>query len=67
MTCQNAAELYGFDLDALQVIADQIGPTRDDLGRPVNLDEFPPLSVSITISEAEGRLSAGRDAATCPR
>jgi hypothetical protein len=57
MTSENAAELYGFDLDALQLIADQIGPTRQDLARPVTLEEFPPLSVSITISEAKARLS----------
>jgi predicted TIM-barrel fold metal-dependent hydrolase len=29
----NQAEFYGFDLDALQVIADRIGPTPDDLGQ----------------------------------
>jgi hypothetical protein len=29
----NAAEFYGFDVDALQPIADEIGPTTDDLGQ----------------------------------
>ena len=29
----NAAEFYGFDVDALQPIADEIGPTTEDLGQ----------------------------------
>ena len=29
----NAAEFYGFDVDALQPIADEIGPTPEDLGQ----------------------------------
>ena len=29
----NAAEFYGFDVDALQPIADEIGPTAEDLGQ----------------------------------
>jgi predicted TIM-barrel fold metal-dependent hydrolase len=31
-----AARCYGFDLDALQPIADRIGPTPDDLGQDVS-------------------------------
>jgi len=29
----NAAEFYGFDVDALRPIADEIGPTPEDLGQ----------------------------------
>ncbi len=29
----NAAEVYGFDVDALRPLADQIGPTPDELGQ----------------------------------
>jgi hypothetical protein len=38
----NAATLYGFDLDALRPLADRIGPTVEDVGRPISPDEFPP-------------------------
>ena len=30
----NAAEVFGFDLDALAPIADRVGPTTDELGQP---------------------------------
>ena len=29
----NQVDFYGFDLDALQPVADRIGPTPDDLGQ----------------------------------
>ena len=29
----NQAEFYGFDLDELQVVADRVGPTPEDLGQ----------------------------------
>jgi len=29
----NAAEMYGFDVHALQPLADQVGPTPDELGQ----------------------------------
>ena len=29
----NAAEFYGFDVDALRPIAEEIGPTPDELGQ----------------------------------
>jgi predicted TIM-barrel fold metal-dependent hydrolase len=34
MTSRNAARLYGFDLDALQVHADRVGPALDDVLAP---------------------------------
>jgi hypothetical protein len=32
----SAAEIYGFDLDALRPIANEIGPTPDELGQTTN-------------------------------
>ena len=32
----NAAELYGFDVDALRPLADRIGPTPEELGQVVD-------------------------------
>jgi predicted TIM-barrel fold metal-dependent hydrolase len=50
MTSLNAAEVYDcFDLDQLQTIADEIGPTPDDVARPVTADEFPDFTMSISI------------------
>ncbi len=37
----NAAELYGFDLDALAPIVEKIGPTPEELSVPLADDEFP--------------------------
>ena len=36
MLGETAARCYGFDLDALRPIAEQIGPTPDDLGQDVD-------------------------------
>ena len=37
----NAAALYGFDLDALQPIADRVGPTVEELATPVERAQIP--------------------------
>jgi predicted TIM-barrel fold metal-dependent hydrolase len=37
----NAAELYGFDLDALASIAAQVGPPIDEVASPLSADEIP--------------------------
>ena len=37
----NAAELYGFDVDALAPIAEKCGPTWEELSVPLAPDEFP--------------------------
>jgi predicted TIM-barrel fold metal-dependent hydrolase len=39
VTSRTAAEVYGFDLDALAPIAERVGPRVDDVARP--LDEIP--------------------------
>src|SRR5262249_28954724 len=44
MTSENAAKVYGFDLDALQPIADRIGPTPEEIATPVSPGELPAWS-----------------------
>ncbi len=39
--CGNAAELYGFDVEKLDVIAEKIGPSVDEVSRPLSPEEFP--------------------------
>ena len=36
MLAGNAAKLYDFDLDALAPLAEQYGPTVDELAQPLN-------------------------------
>ena len=52
MTSTNAASVYGFDLDKLQTIADEIGPTVEEIATPVTPDELPRSSLCHTISNA---------------
>jgi predicted TIM-barrel fold metal-dependent hydrolase len=37
----NAAKLYGADLDYLQTIADRVGPTVEEIAKPLTKDEIP--------------------------
>ena len=37
----NAARAYGFDLDALSPLSDQIGPLVAEVAEPLGADEFP--------------------------
>jgi predicted TIM-barrel fold metal-dependent hydrolase len=52
ITSLNAARVYGFDVDALQKIADRVGPTVEEMATPVAADELPHASFSYTIGEA---------------
>jgi predicted TIM-barrel fold metal-dependent hydrolase len=52
MTSISAAEMYGFDLDYLQTVADKIGPTVEEMATPVRPEELPEVAVSITLNEA---------------
>jgi predicted TIM-barrel fold metal-dependent hydrolase len=52
ITSLNAARVYGFDLDALQPIADKIGPTVEEIATPITAAELPINSLSLTLSEA---------------
>lgn len=42
MLAGNAAKLYGFDLDRLCTVADQIGPTYDEVSAGIDLTTLPP-------------------------
>jgi hypothetical protein len=56
MTSENAAEVYGFDLGALQRIADEIGPTVEEMATPMSPDEIPRHSMCETFGDALERL-----------
>jgi hypothetical protein len=52
MTSTAAAEVYGCDLDKLQAVADEIGPTVEEVATPVTPDELPSESMSASIMPA---------------
>jgi predicted TIM-barrel fold metal-dependent hydrolase len=58
MTSLNAARLYGLDLDFLQTVADEIGPTVEEIARPVRPEEIPSNTMCPTFVDAEARLAA---------
>jgi hypothetical protein len=58
MTSENAADLYGFDLPFLQTIADEIGPTVEEVATPVSPEEVPRSTMCHTFVEAEYALQA---------
>lgn len=58
MTSINAAGVYGFDLDALQKIADRVGPTVEEIATPVAPEELPSSSLGHTVGRAIDRLRA---------
>jgi hypothetical protein len=41
-----AAEVYGFDLDALGAVAERVGPTAQELRVPLGMDHYPTDSTS---------------------
>ena len=41
MLGRTAAQVYGFDFDALQTVADRIGPTVDEVAVPLPVSEWP--------------------------
>jgi predicted TIM-barrel fold metal-dependent hydrolase len=52
ITSENAAKVYGFNLDLLQSIADRIGPTPKEVARPVSAAELPNSSMCPGVIEA---------------
>jgi hypothetical protein len=42
MLGRNAAAVYGFDYDALRVLANQVGPLVADVDRPLPAQSLPP-------------------------
>jgi predicted TIM-barrel fold metal-dependent hydrolase len=47
----NAARAYGFDLEALGVVADRIGPTVDQVGQPLAADELSSDAVTMALPQ----------------
>jgi hypothetical protein len=41
MLGRNAADVYGFDHDGLQAVADRIGPTVAELSEGLSVDDIP--------------------------
>jgi predicted TIM-barrel fold metal-dependent hydrolase len=58
MICDNAVRLYNLDLNALQTIADRIGPTVEEVATPVDAAELPAHTMSVTVGAAIDTLAA---------
>jgi predicted TIM-barrel fold metal-dependent hydrolase len=56
MVGATAAKIYGFDLDYLQTIADKVGPSVEELTKPVPASEVPTTSVCPTFLASPGLL-----------
>jgi len=41
LTSGSAVELFGFDLEVLQRVADRVGPTFEEISTPLRADERP--------------------------
>lgn len=46
MVSTNAADLYGFDLDALAPLASEVGPRVEEVARPIGAEDYPTDSYS---------------------
>jgi predicted TIM-barrel fold metal-dependent hydrolase len=46
---ENAARCFGFDLPMLRQVADRVGPSVDDLARPIDESELPPYASSFML------------------
>jgi hypothetical protein len=70
MVGANAAELYGFDLDALAPVAARVGPAIAEVATPLPADEVPidarrcPAFAEVPGAERPGR-SAPEEAPAC--
>lgn len=49
----NAADLFGFDLDALRPLADRIGPLVDEVATPLHPDDYPMDSTCNAFDKAQ--------------
>src|SRR5262249_39462873 len=56
LTSLNAAEVYDLDLEYLQIVADEIGPTPEEVAVPLTPEELPASSMSACICEAIARI-----------
>ena len=59
MTSTSAADVYGFDLDFLQTVADEIGPTVEEVATPVLPEELPRKSMSASIMPVSAVVRGG--------
>lgn len=50
MLGENAASLYGFDLDALAPLVERIGPRPEDVAHPLPIEEIPRDTMSMAFS-----------------
>jgi predicted TIM-barrel fold metal-dependent hydrolase len=55
MLGRNAAAVYGFDFDALRVLADQVGPMVADIDNPLSPQSLPPEAESCPALVGFGR------------
>ena len=53
MVSTNAADLYGFDLDALAPLAAEFGPEVDEVARPIAIEDYPADSHSPAFTRGE--------------
>ena len=58
ITSENAAEVYGFDLDTLRPIAEAIGWSVGEVAMPVSLSEIPRHTMCETFNDALERAAA---------
>jgi predicted TIM-barrel fold metal-dependent hydrolase len=49
----NAAAFYDFDLDALRVVGDRIGPLVSDVAKPLSMDDYPTNSTCNAFDKAQ--------------
>lgn len=59
-----AAECFGFDLAALQAVADRIGPTVEEVASPLAPDEYPRYpdeTICTTFVDIDPAMGMGRD------
>ena len=54
LVATRAAKVYGFDLDVLQAIADEIGPTVDEIRTPLGAAEWPSYPEETSCSVFRG-------------
>ena len=59
MTSTAAAHIYGLDLGFLQSVADEIGPTVQEIAKPVPAEEIPKNSMCHTFIDAADPLITG--------
>ena len=50
MLGENAAALFGFDLDALAPIAEKVGPTPEDVSKPLAPEEIPKDAMTMAFT-----------------